>query len=458
MELAAPLLLPTRRGVDRDDDGGGASKAKKYHLQRDGEQLKNTWVDSMFIVVANVVGIGVLGLAHAFATLGWVYVVLFIVILCHMLCRWGILCLGGTLAGSLYSGLLMTRMKCRVPHAVAYADLGYEAFGNLGKAFVTLFGYTYITGVCFSFQLTASLFLKELTNGLCFVYCAILVAAVVLPLAQYRNFAEMNGIAVVGALSILVPVLLILVDIVWMGRVQPAAAAAATTSWGNHAPFDTSVVACMDVIFAMAGHVFFVEIMSEMHNPSDFTKSLVAATSLFAIVYFVMAVVGYAALGAAVATPITDNLANAVTRRWCAAFILCHIVVAYVMAVMVLARAVEQRVFHRAAEQSKHASVANRVSWLAITASIVVASFLVSNVLPFVNDLLGFVGAISGVTTTFVFPFLFAPVLLGNELTSLHARALQAVAILSSLVAVVGVTSSVHRMAHSYQTRAPFSC
>ncbi|ETV69330.1 hypothetical protein, variant 1 [Aphanomyces astaci] len=292
MELVAPLLLPaTRQHAQHQDDGD-----KKYHLQRDGEQHKNTWVDSMFIVVANVVGIGVLGLAHAFAKLGWI---------------WGFVLLVSTLAGSLYSGILMTRMKCRVPHAAVFADLGYEAFGNLGKAFITLFAYTYITGVCFSFQLTASLFLQEMTNGLCFVYCALMVTALVLPLAQYRNFAEMNSIAVVGAVSIIVPILLILLEIALKGNVQPT-----TTSWVTNASFDAAVVACMDVVFAMAGHVFFVEIMSEMRDPREFSKSIVAATSFFTVVYVLMAVVGYYYVGAVVMSPITSNLSSINMRRY----------------------------------------------------------------------------------------------------------------------------------------------
>ncbi|RQM22924.1 hypothetical protein B5M09_004803 [Aphanomyces astaci] len=348
MELVAPLLLPaTRQHAQHQDDGD-----KKYHLQRDGEQHKNTWVDSMFIVVANVVGIGVLGLAHAFAKLGWI---------------WGFVLLVSTLAGSLYSGILMTRMKCRVPHAAVFADLGYEgdtvlylsciihhspimvAFGNLGKAFITLFAYT-------------------------------------------------------------------------------------------------------------AGHVFFVEIMSEMRDPREFSKSIVAATSFFTVVYVLMAVVGYYYVGAVVMSPITSNLSSINMRRWCSMFILCHVVVAYVMAVMVLARAIEQRLFHRPPEQSKHASVENRVAWLGITAAVVFTSFFVCNVVPFVNDLLGFVGALSGVTTTYVFPFLLAPVILRDDMTRGHARLLQGIAVASTLVAVVGVISSVHRMANSYQTRPPFSC
>ncbi|OQR98135.1 amino acid transporter, AAAP family [Achlya hypogyna] len=422
-------------------------------VPRDGDEPGNSWLDSMFIVVANVVGVGVLGLAHAFAKLGWLSVSYRVVMLTCDDGSWGIITLAVTLAGSLYSGLLLTRMKTRVPQAVVYADLGYAAFGDLGQAFVTLFAYTYMTGVCLSFQLTASLFLKEMTNGLCFVYCATLVAAVVLPLAQYRNFSELTSISVIGALSIVAPTLLIIVEVAWNGRFQPV-----ETEWITDAGFEAATVACMDVVFAMAGHVFFVEIMSEMQDPRAFRHSLYCATSFLSWVYFAVAIVGYYFIGPAVLNPITNNLSSVVVRRWCSAFVLCHIVVAYVMAVMVLARGIEDVVFLRPHEDSKHASLANRMSWFGLTSAIVFLGFLVANVLPFVNDLLGFVGAMSGVTTTFVFPFLLAPVILKDELSVMHTRALQAVACFSCIVAVVGVVCSVHRMSNSYETRSPFSC
>jgi len=128
------------------------------------------------------------------------------------------------------------------------------------------------------------------------------------------------------------------------------------------------------------------------------------------------------------------------------------------MAVMVLARALEYVLFHRPAEDSKHATVQNRRTWLLLTFLIIFCSFLVCNVLPFVNDLLGFVGAMSGVTTTYVFPYIMAPVILKDEISPLKAKLCQAFALFSSLIAIIGVCSSIHRMANSYQTRSPFTC
>ncbi len=118
-----------------------------------------SWISSMMIIIANVLGIGVLGLAHAYAVLGWV---------------WGNLVLFLALCSSAYSGILISRIKQVVPSATIYADLGYAAYGNLGHVSVTVFTYTFIIGICFSFQLCASLALKALTD-LCFVYCSLLV-------------------------------------------------------------------------------------------------------------------------------------------------------------------------------------------------------------------------------------------------------------------------------------------
>ncbi len=74
-----------------------------------------------------------------------------------------------------------------------------------------------------------------------------MVSAIILPLAQYRSFADMNIIAIVGAISILVPVVLILIEIALHGKIQSAT----TNTWLSDPGFDAAVVACMDVVFAM---------------------------------------------------------------------------------------------------------------------------------------------------------------------------------------------------------------
>ena len=71
---------------------------------------------------------------------------------------------------------------------------------------------------------------------------------------------------------------------------------------------------------------------------------------------------------------------------------------------------------------------------------------------------MGFVGAISGVTTTFVFPFLFAAVILKDEMTGVSQRLHQAFGFFATGIAIVGVYASIHMMMRTYETKIPFEC
>ncbi len=75
-----------------------------------------------------------------------------------------------------------------------------------------------------------------------------------------------------------------------------------------------------------------------MKNPHEFSKSILGANAIFCMVYFVMATVGYYFYGSLVMNPITNNLPNKTAQRWCNAFVLVHIIIAYVLQIVVLVR------------------------------------------------------------------------------------------------------------------------
>jgi len=402
------------------------------------EKDGTTWLSSMLIIVANVMGIGALGLAHAFSKVGWIL---------------GFFCLFIAFALSVQSGLLLSRMKQKIPSAMIYADLGQAAYGNLGAAFSTVFSYSYLVGLAFSFHLSASLALKEMTDGLCFVYCAAIVSAIVLPIAQYRSFEELKSMVYIGAVAIVLPVLIIIFEIAIRGRYGQV-----STTMFDDASFESSTVACMDVLFAITGQVIFVEIMAEMKDPSEFPKAVYGSSSVFVVFYTLMASVGYYFIGQGVMNPITYNLTNDFSRRLCSAFVLVHIIVAYVMQIVVLARAFERLVLRQEHEDSKHASYRDRVVWCLITSMFILMSFLVSNITPFINSLMGFVGAMSGVTTTYVLPFIFAAVILQDEMSRLEQWLYRTFGVIAIGVGLLGVYASVQVMISTYDTKVAFEC
>ena len=148
-------------GVGQDDDGG--SHGRSY------------WWQTAAIIVANFLGTGVLSLPHAFALLGWIPGFVFLVIFFF---------------GSVYSGVLLSRLRTHFPRAQVYADLGEAAMGKAGKALVAFVGYTYVGLCCVVFHLTLTKALEKVVGpdaGICVVYLSLIVAAVIYPLAQVRS-------------------------------------------------------------------------------------------------------------------------------------------------------------------------------------------------------------------------------------------------------------------------------
>ncbi len=61
---ADTVVSKVKRKIGGKDDWG-------KELESMEKEKGTTWVSSMMIIIANVMGIGVLGLADAFARLGW---------------------------------------------------------------------------------------------------------------------------------------------------------------------------------------------------------------------------------------------------------------------------------------------------------------------------------------------------------------------------------------------------
>ena len=91
-----------------------------------------TWQRVTAVIVANMLGTGVLSLPFAASVLGWVP---FLAILCLVT------------AVALYSGDLLARLFAVVPEALVMADVARASHGRRGETFTRVVAYAYIAGV-----------------------------------------------------------------------------------------------------------------------------------------------------------------------------------------------------------------------------------------------------------------------------------------------------------------------
>ena len=112
MSRDGPLAAAHARGGGHHRGHGGG---------HGGGGGQSEWWRTAVLMVAQMMGTGVLGLPYAFAQLGVVPALAALLALA---------------LGAVYSGTLLGRLRLAVPHARVYADLGGAALGEGGRAFV----------------------------------------------------------------------------------------------------------------------------------------------------------------------------------------------------------------------------------------------------------------------------------------------------------------------------------
>lgn len=363
--------------------------------------------------------------------------------------------------------LLLSRLYRHVGTPRVYADLGEAAYGTKGRWAVMIIGYTYLAGTLISFHLTAAISLKEFLGGVgvsspCQLTCSLVVAALMLALMQIRSLHELSWTAIVGVISIAVPLLIVAARLLEHPSVNDAAISNITNTPVMF-PADLGVVdggaALMNIVFAFAGQVIFVELMHEMKEPEDFPRAVYSSTTVMVGVYLFIASVGYACVGSLVKSPITsslpkqDNVYLAIVNG----FLFVHVIMGYALNANVMNTAVLARISAQAHDDN---SFGTKLLWLGVTLGTLTTCFVVSSMIPFLNDLMGFVGASCGMATTYIFPCAFGLKLLAPHMSTAEKITQMALLVLAGCVSGFGVYCTVADMAQKLAdgTGAPFSC
>ena len=381
-------------------------------------------------------------------------------------------------APSPHSGLLLGRLRLVVPWARAFADLGAAAFGEgFGRAFVGAVSYTFMGGTMLIFHLTATLSLRASGVGSdCLVASSAVVFAVMLPCAQIRTLHALSPLAVVGVISIIAPLSLSLAELLSLPEDKAAlllegsqAGGAVAVAWGT--PLISKLVALMSIVFAFSGQVEFVELMAEMRDVHDFPKAVAGTTAVMFACYSVTGAIGYAFLGAGVESPFTAQLpaegqSGALTHA--SNFVIfCHVVVAYTILTNVVCgavvRALRPALGETWAGEAAAASAKGRALWATVTTAAMLCSFVLSNAVPFLADLMAVISAVCALATTYVFPAVFALLLLndGNgSMSALEQRGCKALVVVALVLSVLGVYAALADIAGQMgqQSRSAFSC
>jgi len=321
-----------------------------------------SWVKIAFIIVTNFLGAGVLSLPFSASSLGYALFLSMLTVIFLL---------------ALLSGRAFGKCFRQLPDSRAMSDIGKAAFGRRGEVVVRAIQYFYMCGVLVILHLTCAISLGRSVGGGCAVMMSAVTGLAALITMQARGTSALGSMGGVGTACIFVYIGIILVMLPLRGRHGDADTDLLPPSTSSSV---AKGVAMMDIVFAFAGQVIYIELQSEMAAPRDFMRSVTTSNTLMFVTYVAIAVLGYHFVGEkdlASGAPITSAIASkgSIVDRVVNGFLFVQVLIAYTIEGNIIARGLFM-------VNGEDGASVSRPRWTAATAGLVALAFLVSNLVP----------------------------------------------------------------------------
>jgi len=354
-----------------------------------------------------VVGVGVLGLPEALASLGWMPGLLTLV-LCGM--------------ASVWSGRMYTQLVLAVPEAHVLADVVHAAYGNTGRVATMVLGYSYIAGVGVVYHLTASQAIQQVLAGLPYFQCQPVAGLIfgfmmILPL-QAQSMHAVSCLSFVGASTIIGAIIIVGIKLVAAGPMEDAQTVVmeqfSLKRWA------AGITCC---IFAFAGQAIFVELISRQRVYASFKRTVSISSTIALVLYVACSSLGYAYVGRDIRGPLTSVLKIDVWTRVTNMFLFIHVGIGYVIEMNVLTDAALRLVWPSAWQLSgsepadgsltdEHLEskmlLAGRIPWFIVSSVLVMGCYILESSIPFFSQLVSLTGALQATQIMLSLPALCA--------------------------------------------------
>lgn len=338
------------------------------------------------LIIADVVGAGILSMATAIADYGWALGSVVLVVLLTM---------------NVHISMLLWRVRMGCPESRTLMQLAAGAFANSSQeertfacSFIGIVQYTFIFALLGVYTLSFGKGLAMLMYNIhvclpvwAFIGCCIIwpVHAVARTLGHWSSLVVLNVATIVGTIAI--PLLVLAAEGVQNSRPADSHFYAVADPF----TFRGALRGANIMTFAFTSQFMLIEIIAEMKEPAEFPKAYVQIAAPFQLAAFlIVGVGGYYLVGDQVTGMIGDNIAFGFWFRVAAACLLVHMIITFMIKSIVICRAIHNKYDPEGADDdSPHAwSV-----WSIIVAVMVAASWLASQIVPFFTDFVDLLGA-----------------------------------------------------------------
>ncbi|KAK9757143.1 hypothetical protein RND81_01G143300 [Saponaria officinalis] len=374
------------------------------------------------------VGIGLLSAPSTIQEGGWIAVGLFVV--------YALVCF--------YTGYLLRRCLETNNKITSFPDLGQAAFGNSGRAFVSIIFYIELYFCCVEFiMLEADNLAKLFPNaslkwGALYLspvhFLGIIAALIVLPTCYIRDLRKISFISacgVIGAICIALSLLLVgTVEDIGFHQTGPL------LKW-NGLPYAFGVFG-----FCYSGHSVLPNLYDSMSDKQKFNKALTIIFVLSTTLYLAVAVMGFLMFGDDTNSQITLNLpSNAPASTLALSMTVISPLFKYSLLLNPLARSLEE--FLPPERSNSYWCI------VPLRTTLVVSSVLVAFLVPFFGYVMAFTGSLLCLLASIVMPTIFYVKIVKN-VSNAQIIICYLVAGIGFVVASFGTYSSIYNIIQQY--------
>lgn len=362
-------------------DEAAASSQRKQDPTASSEKAPHagaTWTTAAQLMVADVVGVGVLTLATAMADLGWVL---------------GLTCLLLFFPLNVYTGLLLWKVKKYYPRSVTYFHMMRALFpGNTAaSAFCGVIIYVHLVTVLGDYVLVLgqSLGLIFYDHYVCKPWWILWGCLCIIPFHQLRLLNEINWLCWLNMATITAAVLLSLGYLISL-PLEEARNGAIIEAIPHNLAVKNFARAFSKFAFAYAGQFLYLEIMSEMKEPNHFPRTFLFAGNYQVGMYLLVACVGYYTKGDGADGLLVQYLPFGNALRAASLLLFVHMIVTYLVKATVVTRAIH---LYLSPKHVNDKGIRGKAEWFAISSALLGMSFIIGNSVPFFDELTGLIGA-----------------------------------------------------------------
>ena len=433
------------------------------------------WRAASSLLVANVVGTGVLSLGGAMVALGWMP---------------GLVALVGFAPLNFYCAALLGRayllLVAQDHNPGDYFEIARLTLSPIYASLVGLCLYLNLVLTCADYLLVMAKALQAVIFSvrLCAPTSGALSALPLLLLVQCKTMADLSSVSVISAVSITGALIICISQLI--RESQHADEAGSGVLYNDTTSIFTKVSATNAMLFASNVQTLFVNILSEMAQPSHFNRTIGGALSLFMTLYLGVAVLSYYAEGGDTPGYLLDALPFTAARTWAGLCMFIHVAISFSISCQVVSRALVQRIqssghprYYRfedsrdpgdcSEENEKHHTPTDHqncprwIVWLVVSLSIVVGAWILANGIPFFFDLVALIGSLTLTPLAFLFPpliFIGAAQKCGVAVTSWELFALYTLVAFGCVFGIVGFVGTIIDITADWSAleAPPFSC